>query len=99
MKQVASGEWEEVVQARLVRWVLGNPFRRVTFDPAWRTAALINLAKSLYDEQAFNRRVELAEKLPGAGCRPEEKLSHLHAAKPHCRGCWALDLILNTNQN
>ena len=39
-----SGDWEEVVQARLLRDVLGNPFQPVAFASAWRTPTIGALA-------------------------------------------------------
>lgn len=36
----------------------------------------------------------LADALEEAGCDSEELLAHLRSPGPHCRGCWALALIL-----
>jgi hypothetical protein len=79
----------------LVRDIFGNPFRPITFDPAWRTTDVMLLATGIYEERAFDRLPILADALQDAGCDSADLLTHLrdpHAT--HVRGCWALDLVL-----
>jgi hypothetical protein len=80
-------------QCALLRDLFGNPFRPVTFDPLWRTAAVDALARGVYEERAFDRLPFLADALEEAGCPSEEILSHCRGPGPHVRGCWVIDLI------
>jgi hypothetical protein len=40
--------------AATVRDILGNPFRPVTVNPAWRTANVTALAQAIYEDRAFD---------------------------------------------
>jgi hypothetical protein len=95
---------EREYQAELVREMFGNPFRPVTFDPAWHTSDVMLLANGIYAERAFDRMPILADALQDAGCdsadnplppRGGNLLDHLRDPNAtHVRGCWALDLVL-----
>jgi hypothetical protein len=88
---------EELWQRRLLRELYGNPFRPVAPDPAWLVrgdGAAAKVARAIYDERAFERAPILADALEDAGCADEAILSHLRGGGPHCRGCWAVDLVL-----
>jgi hypothetical protein len=94
----------------LVRCIFGNPFRPVTFDPAWRTSDVLLLARGIYEERAFDRMPILADALQDAGCNSADILDHCRdantfsAGEPptgspvapscHARGCWVVDLVL-----
>jgi hypothetical protein len=77
-----------------LRCLLGNPFRPVVFDPRWRTADAVGLARGIYEERAFDRLPLLADALMDAGCADEQVLSHCRSEGPHVRGCWVVDLVL-----
>jgi hypothetical protein len=85
----------------LFREIFGNPFRRGTFVPSWRTDVVLALARAAY-EQCLHpqghldpvRLCILADALEEAGCTDYETLGHLREPRPHYRGCWALDLCL-----
>ena len=78
-----------------LREVFGNPFRPVTFDPAWLTSDVLALARGIYEERAFDRMPILADALQDAGCECDDILNHCRDANAtHVRGCWALDLVL-----
>lgn len=82
-------------EADLLRELLGNPLHPVRFDPAWRTDTVLALAKSVYDSRGFGALPIMADALQDAGCHSEELLNHCRdTTKPHLRGCWALDLVL-----
>jgi hypothetical protein len=81
-------------QADLLRDLFGNPFRPVTFDPAWRTPGVWAIAQTIYDERAFNRMSELANALEMVGCTDSDFLTHCCQPGPHVRGCWVVDAIL-----
>jgi hypothetical protein len=72
-----------------------NPFKPVKFDPAWRTEAVVALARSMYDSRDFSAMPVLADALQDAGCETPAIIEHcqdVHAV--HVRGCWVVDAIL-----
>jgi hypothetical protein len=77
-----------------IRDIFGNPFRPVTFDPAWLTSTVVALAEGIYAERAFDRMPILADALQDAGCDNADVLHHCRGDGPHCRGCWVVDLVL-----
>jgi hypothetical protein len=85
---------ERRAQAALLADIAGNPFRRHALQTSWRTPTVVGLARSVYEERAFDRLPVLADALLDAGCADEELLGHLRGPGPHVRGCWAVDVIL-----
>jgi hypothetical protein len=88
---------ESRAQCALLRDVVGNPFRPVAFEPAWRAShdgAAIRLAQAIYEERAFDRLPLLADALEEAGCTDAVLLGHCRGGGEHARGCWAVDLVL-----
>jgi hypothetical protein len=84
-------------EAEMLRDVFGNPFRTVTIDPTWLTwdgGTVRNLARSIYDQRAFDRLPILADALEEAGCTDPDILGHCRQPGEHARGCWVLDLVL-----
>jgi hypothetical protein len=88
------GEGSKTGQCNLLRCTFGNPFSPVTLDPAWRTPAVVQLARSLYEERRFEDMPVLADALEEAGCQDATVLEHCRGPGPHVRGCWVLDLLL-----
>ena len=86
---------ERVRLSGLLREVVGNPFRPVAFDPAWRSETAVALAFGIYAERAFDRLPILADALEEAGCDHADILAHCRGPGPHARGCWVVDLVLN----
>jgi hypothetical protein len=91
-------------QCELLRELIGNPFRPVSLDPAWQTAAVFALAQAAYDNRILPagtleplRLAILADALEEAGCTEQAILDHLRGSGPHVRGCWALDAVLGKN--
>jgi hypothetical protein len=78
----------------LLRDLIGNPFRPVTFAPTWRSRTVVNLTESIYRERAFNRLPILADALEAAGCTDTAVLAHCRQPGEHVRGCWVVDLVL-----
>jgi hypothetical protein len=79
----------------MFRDVVGNPFRPVAFDPAWRTSTAVALARQMYESREFLAMPILADALQDAGCEDEAILTHCRDAnQPHVRGCWVCDLVL-----
>jgi hypothetical protein len=91
---VTTQDAEERVQFELLRDIFGSPFRSVSFDPAWRTSAVVSLARSMYDSLDFSTIPILADALQEAGCENVGILNHCRSAGPHVRGCWVVDLAL-----
>jgi hypothetical protein len=81
-------------ESDLLREILGNPFRPITLDPSCLTPTVKQLAESIYQERAFDRLPVLADALEDAGCNQPDILSHLRGGGEHCRGCWAVDVVL-----
>jgi hypothetical protein len=91
----------EIEQAALLRDIVGNPFRPVAIDPAWRTPTVTSLASAAREERILPsgeldaaRLAVLADALEEAGCDGADVLSHLRLPGPHVLGCWAVDLCL-----
>jgi hypothetical protein len=87
-------EAERHAQLRLLRDIMGNPFRTVVIQSGWLTSEVVELAKSIYEQHTFDKMPELANALELAGCSDEEVLRHCRDQLPHARGCWVLDGIL-----
>lgn len=84
-------------QADGLRCIFGNPFRPVEVDPAWLTwneGTVRRVARSIYDERAWDQMPILGDALEDAGCTRERVLSHCREPGPHTRGCWVVDLLL-----
>jgi len=95
------GGGERGQQACLLRDIIGNLFRPVSLDPAWRTPTVTDLAQAAYDERILpagtrdpDRLAVLSDALEDAGCTDEQSLVHLREPSPHVRGCWVVDAIL-----
>ncbi len=78
----------------LVRDIFGNPFRPITINPSWLIPTVVALATDIYEQKAFDRMPILADALQDAKCDNEDILNHCRQPGEHCRGCWALDLLL-----
>jgi len=85
---------EETAHATLLRDIFGNPFRPVTFDPAWRTRTAVSLAGQMYESRDFGAMPILADAIEDAGCASDDVLDHCRGPGPHVRGCWVVDLVL-----
>jgi hypothetical protein len=84
-------------ECALLREIVGDPFRPVRIDPAWRAwdgGCVPGLARTIYQERAFDRLPVLADALEEAGCADAGLLDHFRGPGPHVLGCWALDAVL-----
>jgi hypothetical protein len=79
---------------RILRDVLGNPFRPMPVNPGWLTSTVRTLAEGIYADRAFDRLPILADALQDAGCGSADVLGHCRGDGPHVRGCWVVDLVL-----
>jgi hypothetical protein len=82
------------VLSGLLRDIFGDPFRPTKLDRRWLTANVVDLARTIYEERAFDRLPILADALMDAGCADETILKHCRSKGPHVPGCWLVDLIL-----
>jgi hypothetical protein len=92
---------EHRAQCRLLRCVVGNPFRPASVEPAWLAAdggAAVELAHRIYQGRAFERLPELAGALAHQGCTDEAILGHCRPGGEHVRGCWVVDIILSKDR-
>jgi hypothetical protein len=92
--QRALGTAEGNTQADLVHCIFSNPFRAVAVDPGWLTPGVVEVARTIYEDRAFDRMPELADALEEAGCANADILAHCRGPGPHIRGCWMVDLLL-----
>jgi hypothetical protein len=81
-------------QVTLLRDIIGNPFRPVSFTPMGRTTDAVRIARTMYQSRAFEDMPILADALEDAGCDNAELLAHCRGPGPHVRGCWVVDLLL-----
>jgi hypothetical protein len=100
-----TGVAEEESQSHYLRDLFGPwPFRPTpAINPAWLTwndGMVQQLAETAYQERALpsghlerERLWILADALTDAGCTDAALLDHLRGPGPHCRGCWAIDLL------
>lgn len=87
-------EEQSIRHCNLIRDVFGNPFQPSDLTDAYRTPQVTALAKTIYEQEHFERAIELAIALQSAGCPDPRLVNHLQDEPVHVRGCWALDLIL-----
>jgi hypothetical protein len=79
----------------LLRDIFGNPFRPVSFSPAWRTDTAVTLARQMNESRDYSAMPILADALQDAGCDNTDILAHCRDANAtHVRGCWVVDLVL-----
>jgi hypothetical protein len=67
-------------------------------DPAWQTATVLQLARAIRDDRAFDRLPILGDALEEAGCTDSVVLDHCRAAGPHALNCWVVDLLLRREE-
>lgn len=90
-RQVAGTVGEGERQCRLLRCLLGNPFRPWSIDPAWlawNNGAVRRIARTIAAEGCFDQLPVLADALEEAGCTDESLLRHCRGFEwcGRCRG-------------
>jgi hypothetical protein len=85
---------EEAGQCAALRDVVGFPVEPVSFDSSWRTKAVLDLARKMYDKRSYDQLPRLGGLLEAAGCRNPALLDHCRLPGEHYRGCHLVDLIL-----
>lgn len=88
---------EGLSHSALLRDIMGNPFNPIARERSWLTwndGAIRKMARSIYDDRAFDRLPLLADALEDAGCTDPAILTHCRQPGEHVRGCWVVDLLL-----
>jgi hypothetical protein len=81
-------------QIEILNCIFGIPPRRRPPEPGWLTSTVVELARGIYADRAFDRLPILADALQDAGCENADVLDHCRGPGPHARGCWVVDLVL-----
>jgi hypothetical protein len=87
---------EQRAQCSLLRDLAGPAGPLPAVDETWLVSndgAVPKLARSIYDERAFDRLPILADALEEAGCADAALLGHCRRPGEHARGCWVIDLV------
>lgn len=85
---------ESAEQEKLLRDIIGNPFRLPAFDPGWRTQPTVGIASKMYKSRDYADMPVLADALEEAGCNDADIIAHCRKPAVHVRGCWVVDLVL-----
>ncbi len=93
VRETCDDEESKSTAVNLLRDIIGDPFRSVVFDPAWRTDTALSLARTTYQYRDFRAMPILADALQDAGCDNDDILSHCRGDGPHVRGCWVVDRV------
>jgi hypothetical protein len=67
-----------------------------TFDPAWRTATVLAIARTVAEQCDFAALPVLADALEEAGCTSAVVLAHCREVGDHVDGCWVVNRILRS---
>jgi hypothetical protein len=79
----------------LVLWARDGRWPMVGFDPSWRTATVLSLAKAINKTRDFSAMPVLADALQEAGCECAAVLNHCRdPGCTHPEGCWVIDTLL-----
>jgi hypothetical protein len=54
---------------------------------------VLAIARTIYDERAFDQMPILGDALEDAGCTDDQILGHCRHDQPHARGCFVVDLL------
>jgi hypothetical protein len=79
----------------MLRDIFGpSPVRSVVIYPDWLRPKVVDLARTLYEENDFSnaRMTILADALRDTSCTAE-LIGHCHS-EGHVRGCWLVDGLL-----
>jgi len=85
-------------QSQLLRDILGSPFAKVVVSPSWRTATVLQLARTIYHEHVSYLMPVMGKALHEAGCDDDTILNHCRQPSVHARGCWLIDLLLGSDR-
>lgn len=89
---------EAECQCRILRDIVGSPFRPATAEPGWLTSTVVALAHQMYESRDFSPMPILGDALADADCSDEGVLAHCRGPEPHVRGCWVVDLVTGRHE-
>jgi hypothetical protein len=78
-------------QSALQRW-LGRVVLQVRKS---LLTTVIRLGLAIHQEHLFDHLPILTDALEDAGCTNADILAHCRGPRPHVRGCWVVDLLLD----
>jgi len=84
---------------QLIRNSAGPAYEQILPDPRWLTCDVIDVARAIRLERAFERMPILSDALLDAGCDNDEIIGHCRQSGFHVRGCWVLDLLLGKDDH
>jgi hypothetical protein len=84
---------DEDSYSRLAAYIQNDVTR---IAPSWLSSAVIEIARSARKEQDFSALPVLADALEERGCTERDILGHCRTKGQHFRGCWVVDLILES---
>jgi hypothetical protein len=92
-----TGADDEALQA--FQRLLGDirsPASPVPFSAKWRTPAVSEAARQMYQSRDFSEMPRLADLLESAGCADTQVIEHCRTANgQHVRGCWVLNAVMD----
>ena len=68
------------------------------FNPRWRTADVVGLARGIASDRAYHRLPLLADALMDAGCDDERILACCRGERRLPGKCWVVDAILRVGR-
>lgn len=93
---LAACENEREWQCRIIRDIFRNPFDQTPIDLSWLTESARRIARLTYHGGDYHRPTSLVETLAAAGCTDRRILDHFRESTEHVRGCWVIDLLLES---
>jgi hypothetical protein len=94
LRKLADGESSMKANPAMIRELFAYPFHPASFDPQWRTATVVAMARGMYETRDFSAMPIVADALEDAGCEDADILDHCRGGSAHIRGCWVVDRIL-----
>jgi hypothetical protein len=95
--------WASIRCADRVREVFGNPFCQdfvaVPANLLAQSAPIQGIADDIYRNRAFDLMPVLGDALAEIGGIDGPLVAHCRSSGPHCKGCWALDFVLDVCRN
>jgi hypothetical protein len=92
----ASQKWMRKSLANVLRYQLGNPWKKITVPVEYQSGVALALARSIHENGGYHLMPMLADALEEAGCQDVDILSECRShSVPHCPGYWLIDDLLN----
>ncbi len=85
---------DSLTQSSLLYDLFGNPFRSTVVERTWVNSSVLDTARCICGERAFDQMPLLAAALEDAGCHCSSILDHCRSLDSHVCGCWVVDLLL-----